>query len=866
MTSFFSAASALLTGKSGPLPEYTIGEKDNWFEGRTIWSLHSAIRKEDGMPCSMLIFDSQQTSQSSSKKSLLPLAKNALKRMRTTRHPDVIKLLNSAETTTGVFIAVEHIRPLGKVLAEMSNHGASSSSSGYGKERSTIATTTTTTQTQRDEWVGWGLSKITNALRFMHSDMHVSHGNIRIDSIFLAPSGEWRLGGLELVSDQVKSNDFIGSSNTTSLLYSMGGMIPDAIRNAPPEVKQAGWSVLKELDVHAFDSYAFGRMIIEAYNGTLAPSSSNANVIPTQGRVPSPLFALVKRMLLPNAKSRLTIEVFQEAGNKVPSGFFAENRLVKVANGLDSFILSSEEDRAQILKTIKQSSQSFPPEFLQHKVLPALVNAMTLGSGSNGASISNIGQTDGDRTTNIPASLHASRLLPLIVQLGQPLNDEEWKRAVAPTIFQTFQSADRSIRMALLDNLTMFIQKLDNKQISERIWPQLLSGFVDTSAVIREATVRAIVPLSDKLSERILNNDLLRQLARTQIDSEAQIRTNTTILLGNLAPKLSLSTRKKVLIPAFIRVLKDTFVPARIAGLMAFMATSESFDGTESANQILPAICPCLLDIDQGVREQAKNALDLFLKKIEEAAKRMESTEDRNQKEKSDTLSSSLMPKVTVESTSSAASALAQWTVARFGGGIESGAKESQSKKVEGGTITHGDTNGRLQPIVDQAGSLSSSRQGSQTRLDTTAAAFDTDSLHFSQGQDNDGMSLGIMEDEPEDEIVKSDEQQNVSWSENGDLMNVMDDEDDWTTFTAAPSFRRKALEQKSRSTIVDTSTARNPPQIKSKLGSVKRMQSPSSTFSSSSANGNSLVNGSRHVLPVPTVPLNEEEEDAWDM
>jgi SCY1-like protein 1 len=818
------------------------------------------------MPCSVLIFDSQHSSHSNSKKSLLPLARNALRRLRTTRHPDVIRLLNSAETPSGVFIAVEHIRPLGKVLAEMSNHGASGSGNNYGKERSTA--TTTTTQTQKDEWVGWGLSKVTNALRFMHSDMHVSHGNVRIDSIFLAPSGEWRLGGLELVSDQATSNDFIGSSEVTSLLYTMGGMVPDAIRNAPPEVKQAGWSVLKELDIHAFDSYAFGRMIIEAYNGTLAPSSSNANAIPAQGRVPTPLFTLVKRMLLPNAKSRLRIETFEEAGNKVPGGFFAENRLVKVANGLDGFILSSEEDRAQILKTIKQSSQSFPPEFLQHKVLPVLVNAMTLAGGSSSTSTNNVGNSDGERITNVPASLHASRLLPLIVQLGQPLNDDDWKRAVAPTIFQTFQSADRSIRMALLDNLTMFIQKLDNKQISDRIWPQLLSGFVDTSAVIREATVRAIVPLSDKLSERILNNDLLRQLARTQVDSEAQIRTNTTILLGNLAPKLSLSTRKKVLIPAFIRVLKDTFVPARIAGIMAFMATAESFDGTESANQILPAICPCLLDGDQGVREQAKSALDLFLKKTEEAAKRLGSSQDHSQQENKEAISSSLMPNVTVQSTTSAATALAQWTVARFGGGIENAEKESQINKVETNSNLQIAANGKLQPISNQTASLSSSRQGSQTRLNTTAAAFDIDSLHNSQNETDDAMSLGMMEDEPEDEIAKAEAPQNVSWSQNGDLMNVMDDEDDWTNFTAAPSngaLHRKTQDVKNRNTIANTTTARNSPQAKSRLGTVKRMQSPSTT-SSSSGNVKNTSNGSRHALPVPTVPLNDEEEDAWDI
>lgn len=54
---------------------------------------------------------------------------------------------------------------------------------------------------------------------------------------------------------------------------------------------------------------------------------------------------------------------------------------------------------------------------------------------------------------------------------------------------------------------------------------------------------------------------------RWQVDEEPPIRANTTILLGNLAPHLSEATQKRVLLNAFTRALKDTFPPARIAGL-----------------------------------------------------------------------------------------------------------------------------------------------------------------------------------------------------------------------------------------------------------------------------------------------------------
>lgn len=105
-----------------------------------------------------------------------------------------------------------------------------------------------------------------------------------------------------------------------------------------------------------------------------------------------------------------------------------------------------------------------------------------------------------------------------------------------------------------------------------------------------------------QLNDRILNNDLLRVLGKTQTDVEPGIRTNTCILLSRLSRHLQTSTQRKVLIPAFARAIRDPFVHARIAGLMALMATCEVFEKEDLAGKVIPAMSICLVDREKCVR------------------------------------------------------------------------------------------------------------------------------------------------------------------------------------------------------------------------------------------------------------------------
>lgn len=85
------------------------------------------------------------------------------------------------------------------------------------------------------------------------------------------------------------------------------------------------------------------------------------------------------------------------------------------------------------------------------------------------------------------------------------------------------------------------------------------------------------------------------------MDTEASIRTNTCILIGRLGPLLGYNAKRKVLVPAFSRALKDPFVHARVAGLMAFMATIECFEISELASKVIPNMAFTLVDQEKCV-------------------------------------------------------------------------------------------------------------------------------------------------------------------------------------------------------------------------------------------------------------------------
>lgn len=101
-------------------------------------------------------------------------------------------------------------------------------------------------------------------------------------------------------------------------------------------------------------------------------------------------------------------------------------------------------------RTLKESASSFPTEFTSYRVLPALISALDFGGAS------------------------AATILPLVLQFGKNMPPEDYPNVILTHLVKLYTSPDRGTRMALLDHLPEYADKLDKKTVVDKIWPNLV--------------------------------------------------------------------------------------------------------------------------------------------------------------------------------------------------------------------------------------------------------------------------------------------------------------------------------------------------------------------------------------------------------
>ncbi|KAF1835075.1 ARM repeat-containing protein [Decorospora gaudefroyi] len=547
---FLKSAVASAISK-GPAFGYTFGDRVDLND--SIWTLHNGTKREDGAKCSIFSFDI------SANKSRLPLARNALRKLRTLRHPGVVKVLDTVETETYIYIATERLSPL----------------SWHVKRKSLTEETTK-----------WGLHNIAKTLKFINADASSIHGCIRPASIFFSESGEWKLGGFDALSS-VKEDD--------SILPTYGSLIPDAGRYMAPEVAKGGWEVIKQNPTPAVDAYNYGILIFEVFHG----GYNSSDQLVQMKSIPPTMHQSYKRLLNPNPKSRMSISQFLDQGKRI-GGFF-QTPLIQVTEDIDNLGLKAEDERNELLGKLDAVADDFPADFFKMKVLPELLKSVEFGGGG-------------------------AKVFGTVMQIGQKLSDDEYETQITPVVVRLFANPDRGIRVCLLDNLPLMIDHLPQKLVNDKIFPQMVTGFTDIAPVVREQTVKAILTVVPKLSDRTVNGELLRHLAKTANDEQPGIRTNTTICLGKIARNLGASSRAKVLAAAFSRSLRDPFVHARNAALLALAATADLFSEDDCASKLLPIMCPSLVDKEKLIRDQAQKSVDIYIARIRKFAATMPDT------------------------------------------------------------------------------------------------------------------------------------------------------------------------------------------------------------------------------------------------
>jgi SCY1-like protein 1 len=144
-----TAAVSSIVQKSGLNLPFSLGRKLPPLDTLSIWTLYDAIKRvyrtlstvkpilipiqDDATPVSVFEFNSQH------RHNLLSVAQNAVRRLRVTRHPDILKFMDVVEGDGTIYIMTERVKPLSEELISWGARPVK----------------------DRQDWLLWGLHRIT---------------------------------------------------------------------------------------------------------------------------------------------------------------------------------------------------------------------------------------------------------------------------------------------------------------------------------------------------------------------------------------------------------------------------------------------------------------------------------------------------------------------------------------------------------------------------------------------------------------------------------------------------------------------------------------------------------------------------------
>ncbi len=95
-------------------------------------------------------------------------------------------------------------------------------------------------------------------------------------------------------------------------------------------------------------------------------------------------------------------------------------------------------------------TDDFPEDFFKMKVLPELLKSVEFGGGG-------------------------PKAFSIVMKIGAKLSSDDFDTKVTPVIIRLFGNPDRAIRVCLLDNLPLMIDRFSPKIVNDKIFPQVVS-------------------------------------------------------------------------------------------------------------------------------------------------------------------------------------------------------------------------------------------------------------------------------------------------------------------------------------------------------------------------------------------------------
>ncbi|XP_072033608.1 SCY1-like protein 2 isoform X2 [Amphiura filiformis] len=448
--------------------------------------------------------------------------------------------------------------------------------------------------------IKYGLLQVTDALKFLHNDVHLIHGNISPESIILNSNGAWKLTGF----------DFCIASSTPPdqpASFPMREWNEELPPAAQPRLDYMAPEYILTMSCDtASDMFSLGMMMYAVMNRGKVLYECNDNLrtykknceqlrclsMNILNSLPDGMKEYVKMLL----SSTPTVRPDADQLSKIP---FFDDVGSMTLQYLDSLFQRDNINKSQFFKGLPKALKTMPKRVIHQRVLPSLSKELM-------------------NPDMIPF------VLPNILTIAEECTEQEYVNLILPDLKPVFKVQEPvQILLIFMQKMDLLLTKTPKDDVKNHVLPMVYRALEAPSPQIQEMCLTILPTFAGMIDYAAMKHSIVPRIKKLCLETDRlAVRVGCLVCTGKMMSYMD----KWFIIDEVIPMLMDipSKEPAVLMGILGIIKTAMThkklgLTKDVMATKLLPYLCP--LCIENGLNLPQFNA---FMSVVKEMLRQVE--------------------------------------------------------------------------------------------------------------------------------------------------------------------------------------------------------------------------------------------------
>ncbi|XP_041471788.1 SCY1-like protein 2 [Lytechinus variegatus] len=435
--------------------------------------------------------------------------------------------------------------------------------------------------------IKYGLLQLTDALKFLHNDVHMVHGNISPASIILNGNGAWKLAGFDFVIPSSSPPDQPASFPSRELMNNISALLQPDLNYLAPE-----YQLTQSCDTSS-DMFSLGMLMYSVINNGKLFHDCNENLatfkqkseqlrslnISLLSSLPDGLKEYVKMLL----STTPTIRPDADQLGKIP---YFDDVGAMTLQYVDSLFQQESKQKAQFFKGLPKVISTLPKRVVQQRILPCLCKEFM-------------------NPDMVPF------VLPNVLLIAEQCTDQEYVKLVLPSLKNVFKMQEPvQILLIFMQRMTLLLTKTPSDDIKNHVLPMVYRALESSSAQIQELCLNILPTFAGMIEYNSIKHSIVPRMKKLCLETSLlAVRVGCLVSLGKMLEHMDKWFVLDDIIPLLLQIpSREPAVLMGILGIIKVAMTHKKLGISKdvAATKLLPFLFP--LSIDNNLNLNQFNA------------------------------------------------------------------------------------------------------------------------------------------------------------------------------------------------------------------------------------------------------------------